>query len=85
MTAADDAERLAENLEKCRSLDRGFKPYVYHDRTRSVVTIGQFNGPNDPNLARLREKMPFLIGELLDRKFTQLPLAPAADLMPVPR
>ncbi|GIW88591.1 MAG: hypothetical protein KatS3mg108_2915 [Isosphaeraceae bacterium] len=85
MTAADDAERLAEALQKCKSLDPAFKPYVYHDRTRSIVTIGHFTGPDDPNLKRLRDAMPSIIGELLQRRFTQLPLAPAADLMPVPR
>lgn len=85
MTAADDAERLAESLKKCRSLDPAFAPYVYHDRTRSVVTLGHFTGPDDPNLKRLRDAMPTIIGELLQRKFTQLPLAPAAELMPIPR
>lgn len=85
ITAADDAEQLAENLQKCKSLDPSMKPYVYHDRVRSIVTIGEFNGPDDPRLEKLRKDIPFIVGELLQRRFTQLPLAPANTLMPVPR
>jgi hypothetical protein len=84
-TAADDAERLAENIAKCKSLDPALRPYVYHDRERSIVTLGAFSGPDDPHLLKLRRDIPFLVGEMLDRKFIQLPLAPAHELMAVPR
>jgi hypothetical protein len=84
-TAADDAERLAENIAKCKSLDPAIKPYVYHDRERSIVTLGAFTGPEDPRLLKLRRDIPFIVGEMLERKFIQLPLAPANELMDVPR
>ncbi len=84
-TAADDAESLAANLAKCKTLGSEIQPYVFHDRVSSKVTLGAFSGPNDPKLAKLREKLPYIIGELLDRKFTQLPLAPSTELMPVPQ
>lgn len=82
--AGDDAEDLAAKLAKCQ-LMRGYEPYVFHDRDRSVVTIGAFNGPNDPNLVRLREIIPRLIYEMLDRRMTLIPLAPSPTLMEVPR
>ena len=31
--------------------------YVYHDRDRSIVTLGSFESPDDPHLLRLVEKM----------------------------
>jgi hypothetical protein len=85
ITAADDAEQLAANLAKCKALDDALQPYVYHDRVRSIVTIGSFTGPDDPNLARLMNAMPAINGELLSKKFTMLPLAPMNQLLDVPR
>jgi hypothetical protein len=85
-TAADDAEALAANLAKCETLDPQIRPYVYHDRFSSKVVLGGFSGPDDPKLAKfLNEDVKFVIGELLKRKFTQIPLAPASNLIPVPR
>jgi hypothetical protein len=58
MTAMDDAEKLADKLNKDPELVRsGFKTYVYHDRTSSKVMVGAFNSPNDPVAPRLREIM----------------------------
>ncbi|HEU5117074.1 MAG TPA: hypothetical protein VFT74_10450, partial [Isosphaeraceae bacterium] len=84
-TAADDAERLAANIAKCEALLPGMKPYVYHDRFSSTVTIGAFSGPNDPKLGQLRASTTNLSLELLKKEYTQLPLAPANYPMPVPR
>lgn len=84
-TAADDAEQLAEHIAKCSSLPSGMKPYVYHDRFSSTVTIGSFSGANDPKLAQLRAALPKVTMELLQKKYTQLPLAPATYPMKVPR
>ena len=66
-TAADDAETLAGILEKCKSLDRSFKPFVYHDRFKSVVTLGAFSGPDDPRLAKLQKDLPAVLGEILQK------------------
>lgn len=82
--AGDDAEELAANLMKCKNM-RGFEAFVFHDRDRSVVTVGAFTGPNDPNLERLRGVILPLINEAAERKFTLVPLAPSPNLMPVPR
>jgi hypothetical protein len=83
--AADDAEHLAECLTRCKSLDRQFQPYVYHDRTSSHVYLGSFQGPNDPALAQLRSQIDKVSNELVLKKYTMLPLAPAAALSPVER
>ena len=51
--AANNAHVLAAMLEK----RGGFKAYVLHTRTSSVVSIGSFNGPEDPELGRVKEKL----------------------------
>jgi hypothetical protein len=83
--AADEAERLADNLAKLKSLDRRYQAFVYHDRTSSRVYLGSFQGPNDPGLKELASKLNVVSTELLERKMTQLPLAPASQLTPAPR
>jgi hypothetical protein len=35
----------------------GYKSYVLHTRTSSVVTVGEFTGPNDPELLRIQEQL----------------------------
>jgi hypothetical protein len=58
MTAMDDAEKLADKLNKDPELVRsGFRTYVYHDRTSSKVMVGAFNNPNDPTASKLRETL----------------------------
>jgi hypothetical protein len=44
--AAQNAHVLAQILEK----RGGFKPYVLHTRTSSVVSVGAFSGPKDPEI-----------------------------------
>ncbi|HLJ11047.1 MAG TPA: hypothetical protein VKU82_07655 [Planctomycetaceae bacterium] len=34
---------------------QGIDAYVYHERYRSIVTVGEFNSPNDPRIAKLIE------------------------------
>lgn len=79
VTAADDAERLAERIAKDPELQKtGFQPYVYHDRTSSKVMMGSFNQPNDPAAVKLREILLKRTGELA---FNQRGIvAPAAQL-----
>ena len=56
-TAFDDAEKLAENLQRHANLLGGHKPYVYHDRTCSKVLVGSFKGPDDPALQQLVKRI----------------------------
>lgn len=35
--------------------NEGHEAYVFHERFRSVVTVGGFNDPNDPRIAKLTE------------------------------
>jgi hypothetical protein len=87
-TAADDAETLAASLAKCKTLDKRYKPYVFHDRYSSKVFLGAFQSANDPSLHELLKTIAMRNGisdELLNRKFTELPLVPASELTPVPR
>lgn len=58
ITAADDAERMAQSLAKSDEIKQLGQPvYVYHDRSSSRVMIGAFNSPNDPAAAQLREQL----------------------------
>lgn len=34
----------------------GFEAYVYHDRYKSIVTVGAFKSPNDPEIQKLFER-----------------------------
>ena len=36
--------------------NQGHEAYVFHERFRSVVTVGGFNDPNDPRIAKLTEQ-----------------------------
>ena len=51
-TAGEDAERLADALNKCRSL-RSMRAYTYHDRSSSKVFLGPFNSDRDPTAVSL--------------------------------
>ena len=83
-TAADDAERLAANIARCKTLPAGVEAYVYHDRYGSKVTLGGFSGTEDPRLSQIMEVMPQLIGELITKKQIEIPLVPSRELMSVP-
>jgi hypothetical protein len=48
------AHALAEFL---RDPKLGFKAYVLHTRTSSVVTVGEFDGPKDPELQRVQRQI----------------------------
>ena len=49
--AAQDSWQLMTLLRK-----QGFDAYVYHDRFKSIVTVGAFKSPEDPKILRLVEK-----------------------------
>ena len=87
LTAADDAEKLAEKLAKDPDVQRtGYQPYVYHDRTSSKVLMGSFNAPNDPAAVQLREKLVRMAVDLsykrdkLGREHAGVMIAPANAL-----
>jgi hypothetical protein len=46
------ARQLAEVLDHM-----GFKTYILHTRTTSVVSVGGFNGPDDPELLRVQAQL----------------------------
>jgi hypothetical protein len=50
--AGASAHQLAELLQKL-----GFQAYVLHMRTSSVVTVGAFTGPKDPELERTADRL----------------------------
>src|SRR5205085_11155171 len=69
VTAADDAEKLADALSKAPEIQQtGYQPYVFHDRTSSKVMIGAFNSPDDPAAVRLRETLLRLAVPIMDTK-----------------
>ncbi|HEY7326029.1 MAG TPA: hypothetical protein VH592_00205 [Gemmataceae bacterium] len=52
----DNAARMAQEVcDMFRKL--GFKSYVLHTRYNSVVTVGEFNDPNDPALLRTQDQL----------------------------
>jgi hypothetical protein len=52
----DNAARMAD--EVCDMFKKlGFKSYVLHTRYNSVVTVGEFDAPNDPALLRTQEQL----------------------------
>ena len=58
--AGEDATQLTYALRSrngiTRSLGRDqFESYVYHDRFQSIVTVGGFDSPDDPEISRLGE------------------------------
>lgn len=80
-TAADDAERMAEALNKDRAVQKtGARAYVYHDRFSSRVLIGSFQNPADPSARQVRDQMVHLASDLTVRKVTDVMLAPAPNL-----
>jgi hypothetical protein len=53
---AEQAESLAKTLREMKAPGKpnGFEAFVLHTRTGSIVTVGQFDGPNDPDLIQTR-------------------------------
>lgn len=55
--AAEQAESLARTLRELKYPDgrpMGLEAFVLHTRTASIVTVGQFDGPHDPELLRIQ-------------------------------
>lgn len=46
-----------ESQQLCAVMrSQGHEAYVYHERFRSIVTVGSFKSKNDPQIARLKEQ-----------------------------
>lgn len=91
---AQQAEALAAVLRDLKGKSGeplGLEAFVLHTRGASIVTVGQFDGPNDPALIQTQQllsKIQFLVTE--DRSGTR-PVAQTTKLfdtmlpMPIPR
>jgi hypothetical protein len=55
----DQSAAMAQELCDMLRNDRrfGLKSYVLHTRYSSVVTVGEFDGPKDPGMQRVREQL----------------------------
>lgn len=51
---AGQAEQLAEALRNPNMKPHPFEAFVLHTRNASIVTVGQFDGPDDPSLIETR-------------------------------
>ncbi len=49
--AADESWKVMSTLRQL-----GYESYVYHDRYKSIVTVGSFKSPNDPEIQKLVNK-----------------------------
>ena len=54
---AEEAERLADALRHPNMQPQTFESFVLHHRTGSIVTVGQFDGPDDPELLRTQAQL----------------------------
>lgn len=48
----DHAGKQAEVLARTMRAQKNIPAFVYHDKFRSVVTVGSFNSPEDPEIAK---------------------------------
>jgi hypothetical protein len=91
---AADAEKMAEVLRAMKDAQGNslnLDAYVLHTRTSSLVTIGQFDGPNDPELIALERKLNAFKVRVSEDKMGTRPVMGAPSLfekmmpMPIPR
>lgn len=91
-TATDEAELLAAELNKDPMLKKvGLEAYVYHDRKKSVVTLGSFperieakDLPKNQKVQSIRQHLDKLNQQYLSTGKFQSPLTPT-DVMAVPQ
>lgn len=90
--ATDEAELMAAELNKDTQLQKaGYHAYVYHDRTNSVVTVGNFREKVEPTklagdkrVQSIRQHLDKLNQQYLVGGKFQSPLSPT-DMMAVPK
>jgi hypothetical protein len=91
-TATDEAELLATELNKDPALKKaGLEAYVYHDRKKSVVTLGSFperidttDLPKNNKVQSIRQHLDKLNQQYLSSGKFQSPLTPT-DVIAVPQ
>jgi hypothetical protein len=90
--ATDDAELMAAELNKDPQFKQaGYQAYVYHDRNKSVVTLGHFNNKvenekifKDQKVQSIRQHLDKLNQQYLTAGKLAAPLSPT-DMMEVPK
>ncbi len=89
--SAEQAEQLAETLRKMRGPGvppGGFEAFVLHTRTASIVTVGQFDGPDDPALGQTKQLLTKMTLKASEDEKGYRPVASAPELfgnmMPIP-
>jgi hypothetical protein len=89
---AEQAEALAKTLRELKGLQGqslGLEAFVLHTRTSSIVTVGQFDSPDDPELVRIQHQLGKI--KLTEDREGHRPVANAPKLfetmmaIPVPR
>ncbi len=80
---ANDAWALTEALRTAKKIgyDQDFEAWVFHDRNKSLVTIGSFDDPNDPRIQTLATRFRAKMGR---HPRTGEPM-PTAELMTIPK
>jgi hypothetical protein len=80
--AGAQAHELAKFLRNPRL---GFKAYVLHTRQSSIVTVGEFTGPDDPNLERVQRQLAALRFQTDKGQVDPIGLLPNPIAVEVPR
>jgi hypothetical protein len=91
---AQQAEALAAALRELKGKagePLGLEAFVLHTRGASIVTVGQFDGPNDPALLQTRQLLSTIRFNVTEDRSGLRPVANAPSLfgtlmpMPIPR
>jgi hypothetical protein len=93
MAGAEQAESLAKVLKEMRKNGQplGIEVFVLHTRDASLVTVGQFDGPYDPELIRTRDMLASIKLNVTEDATGQKPVFNAPSLfdkfvpMPIPK
>lgn len=89
--SAMEAWSLTEALRSAKKLgyDQNYEAWVYHDRNKSVVTIGGFDSPQDPRIQTMATQFRAKSGrhpetgeEILTPEIFNSPRQPAAGKLP---
>lgn len=64
---AAEAELLAKALRNPDMKPRSYEAFVLHHRVGSLVTVGQFDAPDDPELLKLQQELQGITFEMRDK------------------
>ncbi len=67
MASAGEAEALVKALRDPKMKPRPFEAFVLHHTHGSIVTVGQFDTPDDPDLLKTQQELLGITFELLDK------------------